>query len=203
VLIVGGVAGEPEFEERQRDESASLVDDGALDDPHELLSGEAKRQLADRRDAEASHRDLMAEVRDTNAQVRDYKAGVRDDRITEQADSTTGSSRQAAHDRAAAAGDRASAHDDREHARQDRDVARWDRDVAAQTQAHLLASLNDADDLAEATLLIGQAQGLLMSTLDLSVGNTLIELEQRAARDRVGLLDAARRIIAERPPPDR
>jgi hypothetical protein len=68
---------------------------------------------------------------------------------------------------------------------------------------HLLAALEDADDIAEATLLIGQALGLLMKTHDAGAGDALIGLEDRAARDNVGLPEAARRTIAELPPPPR
>ena len=202
VLIVDVVAGgEPDFVQRQIDESSASVDEVAPDDPSELLSDEAKQRLADRRDTDAHHRDLFADVRDTNAEVRDYNAGLRDDRVSEQA-SSTDSQRRAAHDRAAASRDRLSAHDDRQHARQDREVSRWDRSVAVQVETQLLAALKAADDVAEATLLIGQAQGLLMKTPDVSARKALIELEQRAARDQVGLLEAARRIIAERPTAD-
>ena len=192
------MAGEPDFEERQVSEPAALVDDVAPDDPYELLSDEAKRQLADRRDTQAHHRDVIADVRDTKAEVRDYNAEVRDGDVSERAGST-GGRRRAAHDRAAAARDRMSAHDDRRHAREDREVSRWDRSVAAKMESHLLAALQDTDDLAEATLLIGQAQGMLMKALAMDAGKALVELEHRAARDKVGLVEAAQRIIAERP----
>jgi hypothetical protein len=152
-------------------------------------------------DTDANLRDLHAEVRDRKAEVRDHNAQHRDDRISNQPD-PEGGRRRAAHDREAAARDRVAADDDRQLARGDREAATWDRSVAEQMSAVLQQALNDADDLAEATLLIGQAEGMLMTALDVNVTEALIELGDRAAREQVGLQEAARRIIAERPGSD-
>jgi hypothetical protein len=148
-------------------------------------------------DTDANLRDLHAEVRDRKAEVRDHNAQHRDDRISNQPD-PEGGRRRAAHDREAAARDRVAADDDRQLARGDREASTWDRSMAQQMAARLQQALNKADDLAEATLLIGQAEGMLMTALDVSVTEALIELGDRAAREQVGLQEAARRIIAER-----
>ena len=188
------MAGEPDFKERRPDEPAPEAD--AAPDPDELLSDEAKKRLSDLRDGDANYRDLNAEIRDHNAEVRDQSAEARDQKVAGQPDSV-GSRRRAASDRTASARDRAASDDDRQHAREDRTVSRWDRSVAQQMATHLLSALDDADDIAVATLLIGQALGRLMTTLDVDAGDALLELEDRAARDGEGLPEAARRIIAD------
>jgi hypothetical protein len=168
----------------------------SVDDPHELLSEEAKQRLSDLRDTDANRRDVAAEVRDRHAEVRDHAAEVRDDRLSS-GPGPKGDRRRAAEDRKAARHDRAAADDDRQQAHDDREVSRWDRSVAAQREADLMRALHDADDLAEATLLIGRAQGMLMHALGGDPTDALIELGDRASRDHVGLQEAARRIIAE------
>lgn len=168
----------------------------SVDDPHDLLSVEEKERLSDLRDTDANRRDLEAEVRDRYAEVRDHNAEVRDDKLAGEPD-PKGQRRRAAKDRRAASDDRAAADDDRQHARDDREVSRWDRSVAAQREADLLNALNDSDDLAESTLLIGRAQGVLISALGGDPTDALIELGDRASRDQVGLQEAARRILAE------
>ena len=166
------------------------------DEPHELLSVEEKQRLSDLRDADANQRDLHADVRDRYAEVRDHNAEVRDDKLAGELD-PKGGRRRAARDRKASADDRAASGDDRQHARDDREVSQWDRSVARQRESELLEALNVSDDLAESTLLIGRAQGMLMHARGGDSTDALIELGDRAARDQVGLQEAARRIIAE------
>jgi hypothetical protein len=170
----------------------------APDDADELLSVEEKQRLSDLRDTDANRRDLNAEVRDRYAEVRDHNAEVRDDKLSGEPD-PRGSRRRAAKDRAAAADDREASGDDRQHARGDREVSRWDRSVARQREEQLLQALRDTDDLAESTLLIGQAQGMLMEALHADPLEALIELGDRASQDHLDLQEAARRLIAESP----
>ena len=139
-------------------------DRSTLNPAPDALTADESTSLADHRDANAGRRDLAAEVRDRDAEVRDHDAEVRDGRPTEQTDAAD-VRRQAADDRQAAARDRAAADSDRQCARNDRKASRWDRTMARAAEADLLKALADTDDVAEATLLIGQAQGLIMAKL--------------------------------------
>ena len=161
----------------------------------ELLSDEAKQRLADTRDTDANKRDLAAEVRDHDAGVRDRNAQVRDERQAELADSV-GPRERAARDRKAAARDRAASDSDRQLARADREVSRWDRAVARTVEADLRQALAETDNVAETTLLIGQAQGVIIADQGGDAVDALIELRARAAADDVALLDAARETVS-------
>ena len=171
-------------------------DKGEVTDPAELLSPEEKQRLADLRDADANRRDRDAEARDRNAEGRDAHANARDEWLSDEPD-LMGSRRRAAHDRDAAARDRAAADYDRERSRHDRRASAWDRSVAQQAETQLWQALINADDLVEATLVIGQAQGVLSTALHLDAIDALIELADRASLDKVGLQEASRRILAE------
>ena len=168
----------------------------APDDPNEVVSVEEKQRLSDLRDTDADRRDLEVELRDGYAEIRDRNAQVRDDTLSGEPD-PGGRRRQAARDRRAAADDREASAQDRQSAAVDRKVSQWDRSVASQREAQLLDVLNDAADLAGSTLLIGQAQRILMRALDADPLEALIELGDRAARQQVGLQEAAQRISAE------
>lgn len=166
------------------------------DDPDELSSVELEQNLSDLRDADADRRDVEAEVRDRYAEIRDHNAQVREERLSGQPD-PEGGRRQAAKDRRAAANDRAASDGDRGVAQVDRRLSGWDRSDARQREAQLLRAVNESADVAGSTLLIGQALGVLMQALDADPLRALIELEDRAARQHVGLPEAARQIIAE------
>jgi hypothetical protein len=168
----------------------------APDDPDELSLVEEKQRLSDLRDTDANRRDLVAEVRDRYAEIRDHNAQVRDDKLSGEPD-PEGGRRRSAKDRKAAADDREAADADRQLAHVDRKVSRSDRTVARQREAQLLQALNDAADLAGSTMLIGQAQGRLVQALDTDPLSALIELGDRAARQQVGLQEAARQVLAE------
>lgn len=171
-------------------------DNGAVTDPGELLSPEEKQRLADLRDSDANRRDRDAEGRDRDAEKRDRHSNARDEPFSDEP-GLMESRRRAAEDRDSAARDRAAGDYDRERSRRDRHASAWDRSVARQVETQLWQALSDADDLAEATFAIGQAQGALSTVLQLDATEALIELGDRASRDQVGLQEAARRILAE------
>ena len=183
-----------------RDETQGIDtrQDTALDGQHEGLIDEDQRLRldADDRDAAADDRDAVAAKRDSRADARDIHAQGRDAALSDQPD-RTGARRFAGQDRRASAEDRREAGNDRLRSRVDRRASGWDRAVAAKAKARLLQALDDADKLPEVTLLIGQAQGLLMATFGGNAAEALVEIGDRADRDRVGLQEAARRTIAE------
>jgi hypothetical protein len=162
----------------------SGVQDGGFD-----AGPEARDGAADKRDAAAHERDLLANARDAHAEVRDAA-------VSEQPD-IAGTRRFAAQDRHASADDREAAAYERLRARVDRHAASWDRLVAERIRTQLSKALEDGDKLPEATLLIGQAQGMLMATFGGNAAEAIIEVGARADRDQVGLQEAARRILAE------
>ena len=151
---------------------------------------------ADGRDDAAHERDASADARDRRADARDTHADVRDTEMSDEADSAA-TRRFAKQDRRASAEDREKAGENRQHASDDRQASRDDRSLAEHVKARLIAALDDADKLPETTLLIGQAQGMLMSSLGGNATEAIIELGDRADRDQVGLQEAARRILAE------
>jgi len=162
-------------------------------EPDDVLPVEAEQRLSKPSDPDADRRDQRAEVRDRSAEVRDRSAEVRDHMMSGEAD-PKGGRRKAAQDRLAAAVDRDASSDDRRYARE---ASQWNGAVARQREADLLQALNDSDDPGALTLLIGQAQSVLMQVLDVDPRDALIELGDRASRDQLGLQEAARRVIAE------
>ena len=162
-----------------------------------LVDDEARLRLAaDGRDCAADERDAVADKRDRRADMRDDHADVRDEALSDRPD-RTGARDFAAQDRRAAAADRVESAEDRLRARDDRKASTWDRSVAQAMQTRLMAALNDADTLPEATLIIGQAQGMLISEVGGNAAEAIMEIGDRADRDNVGLQEAARRILAE------
>jgi hypothetical protein len=166
-------------------------------DTQRLLDADAHLRLAaDWRDDEADERDAEANKRDRSADSRDVHADVRDKAASDQPD-LAGTRRFAAQDRHAAAMDRKAAAHERGHSRVDRKASGWDRSVSAQLKARLFEALDAADELADATLVIGQAQGTLMATLGCHAAEAMVEIGNRADREHVGLEEAARLILAE------
>lgn len=151
---------------------------------------------ADGRDDAAHERDASAVERDRRADARDTHADVRDAEMADAADFAA-TRRFAKQDRRASAEDRAEAGENRRRAGDDREASREDRSLAEQVKARLIAALDDAEKVPETTLLIGQAQGMLMSTSGGNAAEAMIEVGDRADRDGVGLQEAARRILAE------
>ena len=188
-------------EVRRKAPAAPAADAGHVDErvfgvaSDALVSDEAKQRFADLRDTDASKRDLAAEVRDRQAEIRDSTSEVRDALLADQDDSV-GPRWRAARDREAAAHDRAASNDDRQVAREDREVSRWDRAVARTVEVDLRNALAEAENLAEATALIGQAQGVIMADLEVAAVDALIELSRCAEGAQVGLQEATRRTIS-------
>jgi hypothetical protein len=190
------VAGHPGGEERgsvRQDTVPDTSDTGLVDDDAWV------RLRAEGRDRAAGDRDAIADRRDRRADVRDAQAAVRDIAMSAQPD-LADTRRLAAQDREASAEDRLASSHDRLLARDDRRASGWDRTVAEQIRAQLVAALNDTDKLPETTLLIGQAQGVLMATSGGDAAEAMIEIGVRADRDQISLQDAARRILADRAP---
>jgi hypothetical protein len=168
---------------------------------------------AHRHDAAADTRDDQAKAADRDADARDRVAETRDDRASrrdaaEQDEiggaGRTSRSRSAARDREASAGDRISAVEDRERARRHRKASRDDRSfaaayrgAAADAAAVYRTLVERAEDNAEDMLLIGQAQGILMVSHDLSAAQALLEIYTRANRDRFTVSGAAQSIVED------
>jgi len=161
----------------------------------------ADDRAADARDDEAIGGDSAASARDQAAEQRDAEAAE------EMADAPPAAVRERAqHDRDQAARDRDEAVDDRGRARRDRRTAKSgrarasdDRSAAADAVAHLRQLLDRVEDNSEDMLLIGQAQGKLMSARGLNPGEALLEVFTRAAHDGTELGPAALHIVEERP----
>jgi hypothetical protein len=168
------------------DESARLLDH---DDARLQLNAASRDEAADDRDTAADERDEDADARDTHAEVRD-------EAVSDQPD-VTGTRRFAAQDRSASSQDRGASADDRLEARADRKASSWDRIVAERIREQLIASLDDADKMPDVTLIIGQAQGMLMATFGGNAAEAMMEIGDRADRDEVGLQEAARRLLAD------
>lgn len=157
------------------------------------------------RDRDADLRDLAAEVGDRAAEARDHAAEARDAEVGEAAGEVELTDRRpAARDRAQAANDRDSARQQRHHARGDRAAAARDRiraDVqrasAEQSAAECQEALAKADAMADYTLLVGQAQGVLMYAWGLDPQQALTTLGSRAARKQIRLADAAHQVISD------
>lgn len=179
------------------------------DQTHETATPDDSKRVTDDPDNEGDYRDVVATVRDHIANVRDNTATLRDRtaevRDAEEPDEPAAHvALRAAHDRKDAALDRANARVDRDQSRENRRVARQMYDRAALDRVDVEGrvivfeqALADADDLAETTLLIGRAQGMLMCARGWDVDEALFEIGDRAARDQVGLRAASRRIIAD------
>lgn len=164
-----------------------------------LLTYAARRRLADGRDDAADERDDVADQRDRVADARDAHAGIRDDAVSDQPD-PAGTRRFAAQDRAASAENRVASADDRQEARDGRLASRGDRSVAEQIKAQFLLALDDADNLPEAALQIGRAQGMLVDTYGGTASEALIEIADRAHRDDSGMEEAARQVMSDGAP---
>ena len=192
--IVTTVAGESADDKRDIDAAHGAEPDGSSarqlddDDARLRLDAESRDDAADERDAAAAQRDKEADARDTHAEVRD-------EAVSDQPD-VTGTRRFAAQDRHASSEDRGASAHDRVEARDDRRASRWDRVVAERIRAQLIESLDDADKMPDVTLLIGQAQGMLMATFGGNAAEAMMEIGDRADRDEVGLQEAARRLLA-------
>jgi hypothetical protein len=168
-----------------------------LENTQSLVDADARLRLAaDGRDKDADERDADANERDRSAHGRDVRAEVRDAAVSDQPD-MTGTRRFAAQDRHAAAEDREAAAYERLNSRVDRKASGWDRSISAQLKAQLFEALEHADQLADATLCIGQAQGILMSASGGNAAEAMTEIGNRADRGHVGLEEAARQILAE------
>lgn len=193
--IVSPVVQEPEPEKQGVQAREDAAPDG--ESAQELLDADARMGLdADERDDAADERDAEARQRDRTAHARDVHAEVRDAAVSDQPD-ITGSRRFAAQDRDAAAKDRDAASYERLHSRVDRKASGWDRSVSSRMKAKLIEALEEADRFADATLVIGQAQGMLMVTSGGNASEAMMDIGHRADRDQVGLQEAARRILAE------
>ncbi len=191
------MAGKAEPKKRSLEAREAAARDGQNTS---LVDDDARLRLeADGRDDLADERDAAADERDRRANARDEHAEVRDDAMADQPD-IGGTRRFAKQDRRASAEDRDEAGQDRRRASDDRTASSYDRSVAEQIKAQLLVALDDADKLPETTLLIGQAQGMLMSTFGGNAAEAIIEIGDRADRDQVGLQEAARRILADGAP---
>lgn len=189
------MAEEPGREEQRIEGHADAALDGGS--AQELVDADARmRQAADERDDAADERDAEARQRDRRSHARDVHAEVRDAAVSDQPD-ITGARRFAAQDRYAAAEDREAAAYERLHSRVDRKASGWDRSVSSRMKAKLIDALEEADGFADTTLVIGQAQGMLMAILGGNAAEAMIEIGDRADRDQVGLQEAARRILAE------
>ena len=157
------------------------------------------RLEADGRDDAADERDASADESDRAADARDAHADVRDAAVSDQPD-IGGTRHFAAQDRDASADDRTAAADNRVRAREDRKASSWDRSAAELIRVKLIDELNDADTLPDTTLVLGQAQGMLMATFGGNAAEAMIEIGDQADRDQVGLQEAARRILADGAP---
>lgn len=164
-----------------------------------MLTDEARLRLADRRDDVADARDAEADRRDEIADARDVHADVRDQAQFDQPD-LAGTRQFAAQDRQAASVNRQASAEDRSNAREGRLASRWDRPVAEQIKGQVLVAIDDADNLPEATLQIGLAQGMLVNTYGGTAGEALIDIADRADRDESGLEEAARRVVDDGAP---
>jgi hypothetical protein len=165
-----------------------------------LPTAEARLNLAnDRDDAAADRRDAFADERDQVAGMRDTHADVRDAAISDQPD-PAGTRRFAAQDRKASAENREASADDRHRARDDRQASRWTLSVAEQLRVKLLVALKDSANMPEATLLIGEAQAMLVNNFGGDAGEALIEIGDRSERDSIGLQEAAHRILDDGAP---
>jgi hypothetical protein len=159
--IVTQVAGESAKDKRGVDADPDDAPDARS--ARLLDHDDARLQLdADSRDEAADERDAAADERDRDADARDTHAEVRDEAVSDQPD-VTGTRRFAAQDRHASSRDRGASADDRLKARADRKKSSWDLVVAERIREQLIASLDDADKMPDVTLLIGQAQGMLMA----------------------------------------
>jgi hypothetical protein len=191
------VAGRPKPKKRSIEAREATVQDGRNAN---LVDDDARLRLeADGRDDAADERDTAADERDRRAVARDEHAEVRDDAMGDQPD-IGGTRRFAEQDRRASAEDREEAGQDRRRASDDRTASSYDRSVAEQIKAQLLVALDDAEKVPETTLVIGQAQGMLMATFGGNAAEAMIEIGDRADRDQVGLQEAARRILADGAP---
>jgi hypothetical protein len=169
------------------------------------------------RDIAADVRDDQAKVADRDADARDLVAQRRDDRAARREAvhrdsavpaSRVADSRSALRDREASAGDRISALEDRARARQSRKASRDDRQRAAGDRGAAVDAtviyrklVEQAEDNAEDMLLIGQAQGILMASHNISAAQALLAVYTRANRDGAGVSEAAQSIIEDRGDP--
>ena len=151
-------------------------------------------------DQDAATRDRAAELRDAKAESRDQETPSGQDIVpTLYADR-----RRARSDRHDAALDREGAADDRDGARADRHAAQvhreragHDRAVAREAVDQMRQLVNRAEDDTETMIAIGQAQGIIMATRDVTPLEALLQLSLRAAEDRSELAAAAQTIVRQ------
>lgn len=172
------------------------ADDGR---PERVLGADDEDRLAEARDDLAQTADVSAAKRDWAAEDRDAVSEAYDEVATPPA-----GRQRAAHDRRAAAEDRDDALDDRTRARRDRRMsslargqAAWDRNDAASAVADLREMLLEAEDSAEAMVLVGQAQGKLMERHQYSALEAICQLAVEAEQAQTDLHDAARRLTQD------
>lgn len=172
--------------------------------PDRVFGADDEDRLADARDELAQHADVSAAKRDWAAEDRDAVSEA-----YEEVASPPANQQRAAHDRRAAAADRDDALDDRTRARRDRRMsslargqAAWDRNDAAAAVAELRELLLEAEDSAEAMVLVGQAQGRLMERHQYSALEAICQLAVEAERADTDLHDAALRISRDVHDPD-
>lgn len=163
-----------------------------------------RERVAEADDQAADERDDQAEAADQSASIRDRVADKRDaESVAVIADAPPETvRRRAAEDREAAADDRSSALDDRfeshiarKRSKSERDRAADDRDAARSTLAYVRDLVDQAEDKADDTLLIGQAQGQLMKAQGVGAAEALLEVFKEAARTNRDLAGAARQVV--------
>lgn len=179
----------PEEELTSRDRAAQR--DDVVADTRDDRAKVADRD-ADSRDRAAEERDATADDRDADVMASGAARGLPADRVHARSDRE-----QAARDRGKAVDDRGRARRDRKLARQGRERAADDRGAAWDAVVRLRELLSEAEDNAEDMLVIGQAQGRIMTARAVGPAEALLELCARANRDEASLGEAARSIVAD------
>jgi hypothetical protein len=162
--------------------------------PDDLDERERKARIDDERAAE---RDEAAAQADRAAEQRDETAARRNSILADQPTDPTEERSRAADERSQAAGDRQRARQDREAARKDRDRADDDRGASHDAVSQLKGLLYRAEDDDEVMILLGQAQGMIMATRNVTPLQALLELSARAAEDGTELVEAAHAIVRD------
>ena len=201
---------ELERKRQRRDEKsaeAHAAESSPLDDLTERYKdAEADDRAAAERDRDARGADQEAATRDRAAEGRDAEAESRDDAAAAlryplspfaERRKARGDREDSADDRVLAAEDRDRARGNREAAARSRGRAGDDRGAVAIAVAYLRELLAQAEDQAEHTATIGQAQGMIMAARDCSPLEALLELTTRAVRDKSEIEAAAREIVRE------